>query len=387
MNELNGGKLDWNEIREQFPISSNEIVQFNSGSSGTMPIAVQKELMELIKTMNAMPPYEALDMWENERSRTKERIASMLGVTKEELAFVRNTTEGLNNVLMGLPLKKDDEVICSNVDYPYPIYSINQRVEREGIQKVEVQLDLMQNSNEEIVEAYKNAITDKTKLILLTHMTHREGHILPISKICDMAHANGVEVLVDAAHSFAHVEHTISEFGCDYYATSLHKWLNAPHGTGLLYVAKSKIPKIFPLSPSDKKQNDNMVKFEYIGTRSFAHELGIGPALEFLEITGLTAKQEHLHALKKYWTDKVKNLKNVQLHSNTSQDKSCAIASFQIIGKSAGAILNQFEKEFKLHLKATGYKGEVGFLRVSPNIFTSYNNLDRLVDAIRITSN
>lgn len=387
MKEFNGTQLNWDEIRDLFPIANNDLVQLNSGSAGTMPLPVQNELFELIKTMNAMPPYEAFAQWQDERTNSKQRIASMLGVTADELAFVRNTTEGLNNVLMGLPLKKDDEIICSNVDYPFPVFSVDQRVEREGVKKVKVQLDLLHNSNEEIVQAYKNAITAKTKLILLTHITHREGHILPIAEICKMAHENGVEVLVDAAHSFAHIAHRIDEFGCDYYATSLHKWLNAPHGVGLLYVSKKKIPKVFSLSPSDIKQKDNMVKFEYIGTRSFAHELGVGPALDFLERTGIAAKQKHLHALKSYWTEKVKDLKNVQLFTKPNPDNSCAIASFKIKDKNAGETLKLFEQKYKLHIKTTSYSGKGAILRVSPNVFTSHSELDRLVKAISETAN
>lgn len=373
------------EIRALFPIVNNDVVQLNSGSAGVMPMPVQEKLFSLIQRMNAMPPYEAFARWQDERTNSKQRIANMLGVTVNELAFVRNTTEGLNNVLFGVPLKKEDEIIYATCDYPLPINSIKQRVEREGVKGIEVQLNLLKDSDEEIVDKYKSAITGNTKLILISHITYREGHILPVKKICKMAHEHGVEVLLDAAHSFAHIEHSISDLGCDYYATSLHKWLNAPHGTGLLYVAKDKISKIYPLAAADDKDREKIIKFEYIGTRSFAHELGIGSALDFLELTGLPKKQDYLQELKMYWTERVRENKSVNICTDLRPTHSCALASFAIKDISPSDILKRFQEEFKLHIKATGYKGN-RFLRVTPNIFNSIAELDRLVSAINVTA-
>ncbi len=370
----------WAYIRSQFPAAFGEVIHLNSGSAGVMPDPVREKYFELIAELNARPPYEVWNDWQDERMANKQRMSVLLGCSSDEIAIVRNTTEGLNNVLFGMPLEHGDEVIYASCDYPYPVNALKQREKREGIVPVKVQVDIMTHSDEEIVALYEAAITQRTKLILLTHITHREGFIMPAKEICAMAHNYGVEVLVDGAHSFAHIQHNLREIGCDYYATSLHKWLNAPQGNGLLFIKEDKIPGIYPLASADENAAESMGKFDYLGTRGFYNELGIGAALDFLDLTGIPQKQKHLHDLKAYWVERVREIRGVTIHSQTDYNHSCALASVAL--KKDGKLVRPeiFEKEYNLHFKLTGYPGN-GFYRISPNIFTSFEDLDVLVSA------
>lgn len=379
---MDNKQLSWEQVRTHFPITDSPFIHLNNGSAGVMPRPVQNSVFDCIKMMNTMPPYKAWDQWESVRTTNKETLAQQLGVNASELAIVRNTTEGLSNILFGLPLQKKDEIIAAAHDYPYALNCIQQREAREGIQLKKLNINLPFIHEDAIVAQYKQAITSKTKAILITYMTHREGHIMPVKKITEMAHAAGVEVILDAAHAFGQFVHKISDLGCDYYSTSLHKWLNAPHGTGLLYIKKDKIQKIFPLLSSDVKVHDKMVKFEYQGTRAFHQELGIGVALVFQEMIGRERKEARLHELKNYWIDQLKSLNNFKLSTDPQAGKSCAVASFSV---GEYPMTNDLKKVLyeKHHIYTKTTHNHHGLImRISPSIFTSEADLDVFVDAV-----
>jgi len=372
----------WKKVRRQFPISKYKLIQLNNGSAGVMPNPVMKILIEYIKELNSMPPYEAWKKWEAQKQLNKKNLAKLINAEAEEISIMRNTTEALDNIIFGLDLDKKDEVILARHDYPFVWNAFRQRVKRDHIRIKEVAIKLPYSTDDEIVDAYEKAINSRTKILMLTYITHRQGHIMPVQRIVEVAHKKGVKVILDAAHAYGQIVHDVKQLGCDFYATSLHKWLAAPHGTGLLYIKKDLIGDINPLLSSDEHVADKMTKFEYLGTRAFHQEIGIGAALAFQESIGLERKQQRLHFLKKYWTDQIKDLPRVGLLTDTNSLRSCATASFYIEEGNIQKILDILESDYKIHAKIVGTPNRSS-IRISPNIFNTTKELDLLVKAIK----
>lgn len=376
---LDERQFDWAKIKNYFPIKDYPFIHLNSGSAGVMPQQVVKALVRHITEMNSKPPYEAWKDWQEIKAVNKSDLANRLGVQSDELAVLRNTTEGLNNLIFGIPLQAKDEVVAATHDYPFVINALEQRVQRDQVHFTKLDINLTDATDEEIVANYRNAVTEKTKILVLTHITHREGRILPIKAISDALQKYDVKIILDAAHSFAHFQYKLPNLGVDFMATSLHKWLNAPHGTGLLYIKKERIKEIYPLLSADATRTDFMDKFEYLGTRAFHQEIGITAALMFQKFVGEQRKEERLQHLKQYWTDQVKNLDRVYFCTPLNPQQSCAIASFKMDG--VHNLLGKLKKDYKIHAKSVGTdKG--AFIRITPNIFTLERDLDVLVDAI-----
>ncbi len=377
-------KVDWDAVRELFPITQWRKIQFNSGSAGVMPLPVQDHLFDLIRIMNNRAPYVAWSEWQETKKSNISRMADMLGVSPEELMVVRNTTEALNMILYGLPLKPGDQVIAAHHDYPFALNAIQQRVKRDGISCELLSLDLPAD-DDEVVGAYEAAVTPATRAILVTYMTHRHGHIMPVKRICEMAHEKGIQVVLDAAHAFGQFEHDLRNLGADYYATSLHKWLNAPHGCGLLYVNKDHINELHAHPSSNLDAQGSIDKYEHIGTRAFHQEIGIQTALDFHMNIGSQTKQARLHELKSYWTERIATVDRVHLHTDLSPAKSCAVATFSIDNLSGGKMVKILDEDYDIHAKSVGGKWGSG-VRISVNVFTHYKELDRLVQAVTETA-
>ena len=234
--------IDWEAVRHQFPVSQWDMIHFNSGSAGVLSIPVRDYLLDLITYVNSKAPYEVWSEWQPIKKENLARLANLLSCSSQSLQVVRNTTEALNMIIYGIPLKEGDEVIISEHEYPFAKNAWLNRQQRDRIQVRSIEFDLP-GSNQQIIDAYANAIGAATKVLHITHMTHRQGRILPVKEIVQLAHSRGVEVVVDGAHVVGHIPVDLGELECDYFASSLHKWLNAPHGTGLLYVHPDKIAR------------------------------------------------------------------------------------------------------------------------------------------------
>lgn len=376
-------KIDWKKVKDYFPIAKNKTLHLNSGSAGVIPTPVKKKLFECIDMMNEMPPYEAWEKWETVRTNNKENIAQHLNVSPQEIAIVRNATEALNNIIFGYPLQKRDELLAAEHDYPHALSALQQRAKRDQLTLNTIQIDLLNSTDEEIVQQYVNAVTDHTRLVLLTHITHREGQILPISKITKALKEKNIKVLLDAAHSYGQINHDIPTLGVDFYATSLHKWQNAPHGTGVLYIRSNQIKRVYSLQSSTPELEDRIDKFEYLGTRAFHQEVGVGAAILFNELIGIEKKQARLNDLKNYWMDAIRSIDGVQF--GTDPKRSCAIASFGFSNISSSKAIKLFHKKHDIHLKTVAINRK-GYIRVSPNIFTLEKDLDRFIKAVHTIS-
>jgi selenocysteine lyase/cysteine desulfurase len=309
-------------------------------------------------------------------------MAKLAGCDAEEIAINRNSSEGLETIIFGLQLRTGDEVVSARQDYPHVVSAWKQRELRDGIKINWVNLELPSEDENYLVSQYVNAFTPKTKAVNITHIINWNGQILPVKKIADEAHKRGIEVLVDGAHSFAHFEFEIPDLHCDYFASSLHKWLYAPIGSGMLYVKKDKIKNIYPLFANGEPFSQSIRKFEDLGTRPFFIEQAIGKALEFHDMIGSERKQKRLHYLKNYWMEKVKDVPKVKLHTSLDPTWGCAIGMVSIDGKKPGELDSYLFNNYKIHTVGIEWENIHG-VRVTPNVYTTTKNLDVLVEGIK----
>ncbi|MEM1328596.1 MAG: aminotransferase class V-fold PLP-dependent enzyme [Bacteroidota bacterium] len=373
----------WYLIQQAYTVSAN-ILNLNNGGVSPQPRVVQEAVERYNQLSNETPSYYMWRILDQGREVVREKLADIAGCNKEELAINRNATEALETVIFGLLLEKGDEVIGTLYDYPNMINAWKQRARRDGIRYQ--QLDLpFSRSDDEIVELFTDAFTDKTKVVHLTHMINWTGRILPVRRIADAARERGIEVIVDAAHTFAHIDYRIEDLGADYWGTSLHKWLCAPFGSGMLYVKKEKIPSIYPLFGAPEGQDDNIRKFEHLGTRSFAIEQAIGQATDFHAMIGSKRKEKRLRYLKNYWLERISDLPMYHVHTSDIPEQSCAIALLGTKDRPAKELGSYLFRDHKIHTTTITW-ADVDGVRITPNVYTTTRDLNRLVKALRIYS-
>ena len=370
----------WGWIKESFTVSPN-ILNLNNGGVSPQPKVVQDAHIRFYQLCNEAPSYYMWRVLDQGREALRMKLADLAGCSADEIAINRNSTEGLNTVIFGLNLKAGDEVVLTKYDYPNMMNAWKQREMRDGIKLVWIDLNLPSENEDAIVNLYKNAITEKTKVVHITHMINWTGQIMPAKKIAKVAHEKGCEVILDGAHTFAHMDYKIPDFDCDYFATSLHKWLCAPFGSGLLYIKKEKIKSVWALLSNDHPEGEDIRKFETLGTRSFASEMAIGSAVDFHNVIGSARKEARLRYLKNYWAEKVIKNPKVKLNTSLKPEYSCALAHFTIEGWEAGDIDSKLWEKYKIHT-TTIVKEAVNGVRVTPNVYTLPKDLDRLVLAI-----
>lgn len=370
----------WSVIQQSYTVNSNLII-LNNGGVSPSPRVVQEAVERYNKMTNEGPSYYMWRILDQGREPLRQKLALLAGCSPEEIAVNRNATEALNTVIFGLDLKAGDEVIGTKQDYPNMMNAWRQRAEREGIVYTQLSFKFPIENDEEIVSAYEQAITPKTKLLHVTHVINWIGQIMPVKKITAMAKKHGVEVIVDGAHSFGLLDFKIPELGCDYFGTSLHKFLSAPIGSGMLWIKKEKIEKIWPLVCNDKPRSDNIRKFETLGTRSFPIEQGIGEAVNFQNAIGSKRKEERIRYLKNYWAEKVKDIPKVTIHTSFKPEYSCAICGVSIDGMTPAELDSALFNTYKIHTVGIVWEN-VSCVRVTPHVYTKLQDLDKLVMAI-----
>ena len=371
----------WSLIREQYTVSPN-VINLNNGGVSPQPKPVQDAHIRFYQYSNEAPSYFMWRILDQGREPLRGKLAELAGCSPEEIAINRNTTEGLNSIIFGLPLKAGDEVVLSKYDYPNMMNAWKQREKRDGIKLVWLDWEFPLEDESAIVKKFSDAITAKTKLVHVTHMMNWTGQVLPARKIADMAHAKGCEVLVDGSHSFVHLDYKISDLNCDYYATSLHKWMCAPFGTGFMYIRKEKIGKIWALLSAPAPDGEDIRKFESLGTRSFAAEMAIGNAIDFHYLIGSKRKEERLRYLKNYWCNKVKDLPKVKLYTSLKPEFSCALATFTVEGWKPEEIDRKLFDSRKIHASVVNFEALKG-VRITPHVYTTTRDLDKLVECIK----
>ncbi|RPA67531.1 aminotransferase class V-fold PLP-dependent enzyme [Cyclobacteriaceae bacterium YHN15] len=371
----------WSVIQQGYSASSSPIIILNNGGVSPSPIVVQQAVERFNQMTNQGPSYYMWQILDQGRESLRESLAKLGGCSPEEVAINRNATEALVTIIYGLDLKKGDEIIGSTQDYPNMMQAWKQRALREGVVYKQLTFDFPIENDDEIVDKYRKAITSKTKVMHLTHVVNWNGQIMPVKKIADMAHEHGLEVIIDGAHSFGLLDFEIPDLGGDYFGTSLHKYLSAPIGSGMLWIKKEKISKIWPLVCAGDPQSDDIRKFENLGTRSFPIEQGIGEALNFHNAIGTKRKEERIRYLKDYWAEKAKEIPGVKIHTSLNPNYSCALAGVSIEGLIPVELGSRLMSKYKIHTTSIALEN-IHCVRVSPHVYTKISDLDRLIEAL-----
>ncbi len=378
--QMAGEEDFWYSIQQAYTASPS-IINLNNGGVSPSPKIVQDAMKRYHDFSNEAPSYYMWRILDQGREPLRRSLALMAGCEQDEIAIQRNASEALETVIFGLPLKTGDEVVLSKQDYPNMINAWKQRELRDGIKLVWVNLELPSEDNEYLTEQYTKAFTSRTTVVHLTHIINWNGQILPVRKIADLAKQKGIEVVVDGAHSFAHFQFSIPDLGADYFGTSLHKWLGACIGSGLLYVKKDKIAKLYPLFGSPDAVSADIRKFENLGTRPFFIEQAIGKAIEFHQMIGAERKEKRLHYLKNYWMNKVKDLPGIQLGTSLREGFGCAIGLVGVKDRKPAELDQFLFNEYKIHTVGIEWENIKG-VRITPNVYTTTKQLDILVAAI-----
>ena len=370
----------WTVIQQSYTVNPN-LINLNNGGVSPSPRVVQEAVERFNRLSNEGPSYYMWRILDQGREPLRYKLATLAGCSPEEIAVNRNATEALNTVIFGLDLKAGDEVIGTKQDYPNMIQAWKQRALRDGIVYTQISFDFPMEDDDAIVSAFEKVITPKTKILHLTHIINWIGQILPVKKIAQMAHRRGLEVIVDGAHSFGLLDFKIPDLECDYFGTSLHKFLSAPIGSGMLWIKKEKIEKIWPLVCNDKPRSDDIRKFETLGTRSFPIEQGIGEALNFHNAIGAKRKEERIRYLKNYWAEKARNIPKVKIHTSFKPEYACAICGVSIDGMTPAQLDQALFNTYKIHTVGIVWEN-ISCVRVTPHVYTRLQDLDKLVFAL-----
>ncbi len=370
----------WARMSQAYTVSPN-IINLNNGGVSPQPKVVQDAVDRYYHLSNEAPTYYMWQILDKGREPVRRKLADLAGVGNDEIAINRNATESLATVTWGLTMAKGDEIIMTRQDYPNMIQAWKQKEMRDGIKIKWLNFELPIENDEQIIRAFVDATTTKTKAWHITHMINWTGQILPVKKLCEEARKRNIISIVDGAHTFAHMDFKLTDFNPDYYGTSLHKWLCAPFGTGMLYVKKENIGALWPLFPNDKPQSTDIRKFETLGTRSFAPEQAIGQAVDFHNAIGSKRKEERLRYLKNYWVEKVKANSRVKINVSLKPEYSCALGNFSIDGLDPETIATRLFTEFQIHAVSIKWENISG-VRITPHVYTTTKDLDRFVEAV-----
>lgn len=371
----------WYYVQQSFTVSSG-LINMNNGGVSPAPRTVQEAMKRYYDYSNEAPSYYMWRILDQGREPLRENIARLAGCSAEEIAINRNSSEGLETVIFGMDLKPGDEVVLTKQDYPNMINAWKQREMRDKIKLVWLNLELPTEDEDYLVNQYVNAFSAKTKVVHITHIINWNGQILPVTKIARAARKRGIEVLVDGAHSFAHFQFAVPELECDYFASSLHKWLYAPIGSGMLFVKKEKIKNLYPMFAMGDPKSTDIRKFEALGTRPFFIEQAIGKALDFHDMIGSERKEKRLHYLKNYWMERVQDLPGIKLNTSPNPRWGCAIGNVAVSGRKPEELDQFLLSKYKIHTVAINWENIHG-VRITPNVYTTTKDLDKLVRGIR----
>ena len=375
----------WTGIRNQYLLKP-DYINLENGYYNFLPQPILNKFIEHIKEVNYQGSYYMRTVQFDNKKNIATRLAGIAGCLPEELVITRNTTESLDLVIGGFNWKAGDEAIMAVQDYGAMLDMFDQIQNRYGVVNIKLSVPNHPKNDEEIVNLYASAITPKSKVILVSHMINITGHVLPIRKICDMAHAKGVQVIVDGAHAFAHVKFRIDELNCDYYAAALHKWLSTPLGAGLLYVKKENVKNLWPLLADGEKDMNKINRLNHIGTHPVHTDLTINDCMDYFEMIGAERKEARMYFLQNYWTSKVRNLPKIMLNTPADANRSCGIANVGIEGISPADLAKRLMTEHKIFTVAIDYANVRG-CRITPNVYTTTKELDQFVQALKTLSN
>ncbi|MGH1336675.1 MAG: aminotransferase class V-fold PLP-dependent enzyme [Aureispira sp.] len=374
----------WKRVQEAYLVSRSTL-NLNNGGVSPQPRIVRAAEEKYQAIVNEIPSLQLARVLPYNRPILKEKLARLAGCQANEIALMQNTTEGLQTVMMGIDWKAGDEVVLSEHDYSTVKAGYEQLSKRYGIVLKWVTLPAPIEEDTAIVEAYTAQFTSKTRLVHLTHLVSWTGQVLPveaIARITKTARAKGIFSLVDGAHSFAHLAFKIEALGCDAFATSLHKWLSAPIGTGFLYVRQAQIPNLWSLLPSREADKAFIHKFEHKGTIQLAREEATHIAIDFQDRIGIALKEARLRYLKDYWAKPFEQEEQLRFFTSFKARYAGGLALFDLPKGDYKALSIVLSSQHRIHHTNSIAKNIQG-LRITPNVYTSTKDLDRLVEAIQ----
>lgn len=371
----------WTGIRNGYKLKP-DYINLENGYYNFLPEEILESFIQHVREVNYQGSYYMRTVQFDNKKNIAAKLAAIAGCNADELVITRNTTESLDMIIGGLDWKAGDEAVMAEQDYGSMLEMFKQVARKYGVINKIVSVPNHPSSDEEIINLYANAITSKTRLMMVSHMVNITGHILPVRKICDMAHSKGVDVLVDGAHAFAHFQYSIPELHCDYYGASLHKWLSTPLGAGILYVKKENIKKVWPLLAEGDRKEDDISRLNHIGTHPVHTDLAISNAIEYYLKLGPEKKEARLRYLQQYWTSKVRNLRNVVVNTPVDPMRACGIANVGIKGMKPAMLAETLMNKYKIYTVAIDYANVQG-CRISPNIYTLPEELDVLIKALK----
>ena len=375
----------WATIRSHYTLK-DDYINLESGYYSIIPNPVLEHFIKHVRHVNIEGSYYMRNDLKKNKDRVISELANLVGSTSDQIAITRNTTESLDLVISGFQWEKGDEAIYAKQDYGSMKEMFEQISSRYGVKNKIVSVPNHPKNDEEIVSIYESQITDKTKLIMVCHMINITGQILPIKKICEMAHSYGVEVMVDGAHCVGHFDFSIDEFNCDYYGSSLHKWLATPLGAGLLYVNRNNTHKIWPLLANGNTNKNDIKRLNHIGTHPVHTDLAISNSIDYTNWIGMKKKEKRMRYLQRYWSDKLRTIKNVIVNTPEDLNRSCGIGNVGLSNMSPSAMSKVLFEKYKIFTVAIDYANVKG-CRISPNIFTTTNELDQFIIAVQEMAN
>ena len=378
--QVAGDEGFWRAVRGDYSIKP-DYINLENGYYCFMPQQTLEHQIQHMRRVN----YEGSYYMRNSRQKNKRlvaaRIGEIVGCTADEIAITRNTTESLDLIIGGMNWKEGDEAVMAEQDYGAMLNHFKFVARRYGVVNRMVSVPNHPRDDDEIVDLYASAITDKTRLLMVCHMINITGQVLPIRKICDMAHARGVEVMVDGAHAYSHIRFQMKDLDCDYYGTSLHKWLSAPLGSGMLYVRKEKIDTVWPLLAEGELEPNDILRLNHVGTDPVHVDLGILNAIEYQNAIGLERKEARLKFLQHYWTSKLRGLPRVVINTPADMNRHGGIGNVGIEGIDPRELADTLFNDYRIFTVGIDRPGVRG-LRITPNLYTTTEELDALVSAI-----
>jgi selenocysteine lyase/cysteine desulfurase len=372
----------WTSLRGKYRLTP-DYINLENGYYSMQAEPVLEQFIDSIRRVNYGAARYMRTVRTDDKNRVRNKLAALAGCSPEELIITRNTTESLDTVISGYDWKAGEEAVMAAQDYGAMLDHFKLMARRHGLVNKVVQVPPHPRSDDEVVQVYANAITPQTRLLMVCHVVNITGQVLPVRKIAEMAHARGVDVMVDGAHAFAHLDFQIPDLGADYYGASLHKWLGAPLGAGILYVKRDHVEKLWPLYGEEGVPLASIMKLNHTGTHPCHTDLGIEHAIAFHESIGVARKEARLRYLQQYWTSKVRGKPRLVVNTPADAARSCAIANIGVEGMAPGALATTlFDKYRVFTVDINRPEAGVQGVRVTPHLYTTTRELDVLVRAL-----
>lgn len=373
----------WAQLRGRYTLVP-EYINLESGYFSMQSQPVLESFVGHVRRINRDAQRYMRTVMVTDKARVQRRLAGIAGCSAEELIITRNTTESLDTVISGFDWRPGDHAVMASCDYGAMLDHFAQQARRYQMRNTIIDVPLHPASDDEIVERYAAAITDRTRLLMVCHIVNITGQVLPVQKIAAMARARGVQVLVDGAHAFAQMDFKVPDLGVDYYGASLHKWLGTPIGAGMLYVRKERIAELWPMYGDPHFAQDDIRKLNHTGTHPCHTDLGIEDAILFHEQIGVQRKQARLRYLQEYWTKQVRGEPKFVLNTPADPARTCAIANVGIEGTAPGDLSKRLFDEHKIFTVAINRpEAGVAGVRITPHLYTTTAELDSLVRALK----